>query len=215
MGSPLQSSPYQLRVEGRDDHHCVVHLLRRHGFDWDDDTQDRPYVSYADGKEGLFASLSVAVKGSYERVGFVVDADTEVQDRWAQVRDRLKGAGLTPPDGPDPAGTIISGLRPRSLVGVWLMPDNANPGRLEDFLVKLVDVDDPCWQHAHEATAEAARRGCASTDTVKSTLHAWLAWQQEPGLPFGTALRARVFRNDSEDARRFVAWFTRLFGEEG
>ena len=87
MGPPLQSSPYQLRVEGRDDRHCVVHLLGRHGFEWDDDTRDRPYVSYAGGKDELFASLSVTVKGSYERVGFVVDADTEVQDRWIQVRE--------------------------------------------------------------------------------------------------------------------------------
>jgi len=48
-------------------------------------------------------------------------------------------------------------------------------------------------------------------DRGKSTLHTWLAWQETPGLPFGTALRAEFFRHDTEDALRFVAWFRRLF----
>lgn len=62
---------------------------------------------------------------------------------------------------------------------------------------------------AHEAHQRGAR--CKPVDHLKSALHTWLAWQEEPGLPFGTALRAQVFRHDSEDALRFVAWFNRLF----
>ena len=48
-------------------------------------------------------------------------------------------------------------------------------------------------------------------DVRKAVLHAWLAWQQEPGLPYGTAIRARYFMHDSPVAARFVAWFRRLF----
>jgi hypothetical protein len=41
---PREDSPYRLLVEGSDDQHSVIHLLRRHGFDWDDKTTDRPYL---------------------------------------------------------------------------------------------------------------------------------------------------------------------------
>jgi len=32
----LAHSPYRLLVEGRDDEHCVLQLMRRHGVNWDD-----------------------------------------------------------------------------------------------------------------------------------------------------------------------------------
>ena len=95
------------------------------------------------------------------------------------------------------------------------MPDNSSPGILEDFLSRLVPREDTIWDHAGEVVAEARRFGarCREVDHLKSSLHTWLAWQEDPGLPFGTALRAQVFRHDSEDALRFVAWFRRLFVE--
>ena len=37
--------------------------------------------------------------------------------------------------------------------------------------------------------------------------------QEEPGLPFGTALKAGSFETDREGALQFVAWFRNLFVE--
>ena len=48
-------------------------------------------------------------------------------------------------------------------------------------------------------------------DKMKAILHAWLAWQEEPGCPYGTAIRAKYFGDDSPAATKFVAWFRRLF----
>ena len=95
------------------------------------------------------------------------------------------------------------------------MPDNSSPGTLENFLGELVPSNHPVWAYASEATTEARQRGagCLEKDHLKSTLHTWLAWQEEPGLPFGTALRTGVFEAESETARRFVSWFNRLFVE--
>lgn len=213
---PSESSPYQLIVEGRDDLHSVVHLLRRHGFDWEDPRTERPYIASRDGIEEVLRIIPVAAKGSYERLGVVLDADSAVADRWHQIRERLRQAGLDAPTVPDPAGTVVGGLRPGSRVGIWLMPDNTSPGRLEDFLARLVPPDDRCWDYADEVTSEARRRGasCKQGDHVKSVIHTWLAWQETPGLPFGVALRAQVFRHDGEDAIKFVRWFRRLFVEE-
>ena len=95
------------------------------------------------------------------------------------------------------------------------MPDNSSPGTLEDFLNKLVSEGDPIRSYADEVVIEARQRGarCQERDHVKSALHTWLAWQEEPGLPFGTAMKAEYFEKDSDDAHRFVAWFHRLFVE--
>ena len=48
-------------------------------------------------------------------------------------------------------------------------------------------------------------------DSDKAVLHTWLAWQQVPGLPYGTAMRARYFRDDSPAAQAFVSWFRTVF----
>lgn len=210
---PTRKSPYRLLVEGVDDLHSVIHLLKRHDYDWDDIGIVRPYVHETGSLNDLLAELPVTLKGPYERIGILVDANGSSQNRWAQIRDRAKQAGLDLPKAPDLTGTVVPGLRPGSRVGVWLMPDNTSPGRLEDFLHKLVPENDPVWPLADEIVQEARKRGarCKEGDHLKSRLHTWLAWQERPGIPFGTALEAKVFRHDTEEALRFVAWFNRLF----
>ena len=102
----------------------------------------------------------------------------------------------------------------RTRVGVWLMPDNQRIGTLEDFLRTLVEDADSLLPHAQESTTQAKKTHGADfrdMDEQKAVLHAWLAWQEVPGLPYGTAIRARYFRQDSPVAERFVAWFRRLF----
>lgn len=210
---PPKNSPYRLVVEGDDDLHTITNLLIRHGYDWDDRSKVRPYVDSSGGITKLLDSLSVILKTSYERIGIVIDANASLPNRWAQLQGRAANEGVGLPDSPHPEGTIVSGRRPGSRIGVWLMPDNTSPGTLDSFLTRLVPADDPCWAYADEAAIEARRRGarCPEKDHLKSQLHTWLAWQAEPGLPFGTALRAEVFQHDTEDALRFVAWFHRLF----
>ena len=87
-------------------------------------------------------------------------------------------------------------------------------GTLERFLEALVQEADPLLPYAREATRRAKTQHGASYPDCgvrKAVLHAWLAWQREPGLPYGTAIRARYFRHDSLVAEQFVAWFRRVF----
>jgi hypothetical protein len=215
MAAPPKESPYRLLVEGTDDLHSVIHLMARHGFDWEDEGKLRPFVSSLDGVEKLLRAVPVTLKGTYERVGIVLDANSSLITRWAQLRARANQADVALPESPESEGTIVEGSRPGSRVGIWLMPDNSSPGTLENFLGDLVPQSHPVWAYAGEVTVEARQRGagCLEKDHLKSTLHTWLAWQEEPGLPFGTALRTGVFQTESETARRFVGWFNRLFVE--
>ena len=101
----------------------------------------------------------------------------------------------------------------RARVGVWLMPNNQREGTLENFLRDLVEEADPLLPCAEESSRRAKELGAgfSANDTDKAVLHTWLAWQEETGLPYGTAMRARYFRDDSLAAQAFVTWFRAVF----
>ena len=46
---------------------------------------------------------------------------------------------------------------------------------------------------------------------IKAVLHSWLAWQREPGLPYGTALKARFFEADLAVAKESAKWFKAVY----
>jgi hypothetical protein len=209
--SPIrESAANRLIVEGRDDQWSIINLTRRHGWDWDHPREFFPYIDDSRGVTQALEALPVAVK-SCRRVGIVLDADVVPMNRWNAIHGRLSAVGFTLPDAPAPEGTIISIADQR--IGVWLMPDNLNPGKLEDFLAILVPSEDPCWPWAESASGKAKELGApySELDFIKARIHAWLAWQAEPGLPFGTAINAAVFSHDTPLARSFVDWMTRLF----
>jgi len=159
-----------------------------------------------------------------DRLGIVVDADhsqaTDPDDgflkRWVQLKETLTNLGYTDvPDQPDRNGTIV-GLnqeeRPR--VGVWMMPDNQSPGKLEDFVRRLVrSGDEGLWEHAVQAALEATSKGAkfAAKDQPKAQIHTFLAWQDVPGVPMGLAITKQYLDAKSPEAKIFVGWLCRLF----
>ncbi|WP_020506335.1 DUF3226 domain-containing protein [Lamprocystis purpurea] len=205
------SAPHRLIVEGRDDQWSIIALTAKYGWDWDNPAPHYPFVADAKGDTLALESLPLAVR-SYRRVGVVLDADFSPERRWQSVCDLLSDEGFPVPTRPDPEGTVVERMDGKR-IGVWLMPDNQNPGKLEDFLALLVPPADPCWAWAEESTTRAVRLGAGFTpsDFIKAHIHTWLAWQKEPGQPFGTAIRAATFAHDAAAARRFVAWMERLF----
>lgn len=143
-------------------------------------------------------------------LGYVLDADHSVKERWAEVTTRLRTCGLAAPSKPPLEGYVQSG---RTRVGVWLMPNNRHRGALEQFLATLVPQGDRLFDHAKDATREALKLGAAFAqhDVAKADLHAYLAWQEEPGRPYGTAIENEYLGDRSEVADAFVKWYRRLF----
>jgi hypothetical protein len=209
---PAKSSLFQLFVEGKDDLHSITNLLERHGYDWNHNAL-APYVHDSGGIERLFEALQLALK-TCVRVGVVIDADLSPTNRWAQVEAILKVNGIAPP-APNQKGLVMSVAGPARLerLGIWMMPDNQTAGVLEDFLRRLVPVGDTCWQLADTSTKQARAHGAPlkENDHAKGAIHTWLAWQDPPGQPFGTALNAHILNHDSTEALEFVNWFNRLF----
>lgn len=212
-------SSARLLVEGKDDKHSVVHLLTRHGFDFADVARRPVEVDDYEGIDKLLKGV-VTATSTYSRVGVIVDADQSLVDRWAQLCGCLTRAGqergyapIQLPAAPEPGGTIVAGCKLDWKLGVWVMPDNVQRGMLADFLVALVPADDACWPLAVESTRRARELGAPLKllHESKGAMHAWLAWQDPSGQPFGTALRSKALRHDAAVALAFLDWFKRLF----
>lgn len=206
-----------VHVEGKDDQHAIMHLLIRHGVDYDSKSRGPglPEFHVVGSVEELLAGIETAVQVARGRpVGFVLDADSPLADRWRAVRNQLALVQVDTPEDPPPNGFIAQSPTYRSRVGVWLMPDNRHDGKLETFLRTLIDEDDLLIGHATSSTDAAKGLGArfGDRDRVKAVIHAWLAWQEKPGRPYGTAVRAKYFRHDSPVAAAFVAWFKQLYG---
>ena len=213
-----------LHVEGTDDVHAIKHLLFRHGFDCptkgdprsaDDFSENVPEIKAAGGERRVLAAMETAVPVSTGRsVGFVLDADAVSENRWQAVRDRLGTFELELPDRIPEDGFVgdIAAFKVR--VGVWLMPDNRRSGALEEFLQDLIDEDNRLISVAMDSTeiAKAVGADFPESNKSKAVLHAWLAWQETPGLPYGSAIRARYFRDDSPAALAFIQWYRNVFG---
>ena len=202
----------QLYVEGKDDYHALFHFLATRQLNttapW------FPEIKEAGDVDKVLNSIDIAIRfGTGHTVGFMLDANTSPNDRWRAVSRRLVSAGLTPPAEPPAAGYIGFCESFQTRAGVWMMPNNRREGALEDFLLALINPTDPLLTHARGATAHAKALGAAfpGSATRKAELRAWLAWCEEPGLPYGIAIKSGYFPHDSPDCEAFVAWFRELF----
>ncbi len=226
-GPPRKERTRWLVVEGSDDLFVTVELLARHGAFWGDNTReasaDLPYVHSANGIDALRDIVAVQAK-SRHRLGMILDADLEAGKAWSKARKRLceiidPPAWLSPmlaqlPETLPKEGLVVE--EGERALGVWIMPDNGTRGALEDFLVDLVPPGDIHWGPACESVAAARQRGVLFPEQYRSKaeIHTWLAWQKEPGVPFGRAVKSAYFLHDAAGAMAFVAWFRRMFPGE-
>ena len=200
-------------MEGVDDEHVMKHICGNHGILPLDEIKEHG------GASKLLESVPVRIKASEEgdTVGIVIDADTNMRARWQSIRDRITTMGYeNVPEAPVPGGTNVDPpdgtLLPR--LGIWVMPDNRTDGILEDFLRFLVPQPSVLLDHAENSVAdipEGERRFRPREDELKAVIHTWLAWQREPGRPFGTAITERFLDSNVAEARVIASWLRRLF----
>lgn len=197
-----------LLVEGKDDSAVVQSLCLRYQV---------PEVFAVQPKQGdtrLLEGLPLELRRpGLDRLGVVLDADNDVQARWAAIRGALQqeGYGTIPRDLGAEGAVISEPDRPR--FGVWIMPDNAAPGMLEDFAASLIPPGDFLWAHADAVLSRipAEHRRFREVERPKAHIHTWLAWQEGPGSPMGQAITKGDLDATAPLAQRFVAWLRRLF----
>jgi hypothetical protein len=220
-----------LYVEGKDDTSVVSNLLRRHGIDTAKGDAHLRIQDKGD-VDSVLETMAEAIKASTDRpVGFIVDIDVVVTDRWTAVKDKISLAGGDPPMDCPVEGYIGQLADYPYSFGVWLMPDCASDGgKLEHLICTLIPCNDPLWDHAQDATntakekvtwvnGELAAAGSPElwecfreVDTIKAQVRAWLAWQKEPGAQLGAAINDKILGCDSAGAIAFLKWLRQLYG---
>lgn len=200
---------YILLVEGPEDQHVIQHLSTKNGV-----ARGSFEIVAKGGYENLLNTLDVELDGSeLQRLGIVVDADSDITTRWHSLRNRLQRCGYASlPQQPQSGGIIIEDLDQVTL-GIWIMPNNQLPGMLEDFITYLVPPGDPLWDHAKQCTADipANERRFASHQQVKAEIHTWLAWQEFPGTSLGLAITRQYLDSRLPIAQQFLTWLRQLF----
>jgi len=202
-----------LLVEGVDDEHVMRHICGNHGIPRLDE------IKQHGGAPELLESVPVRIKASEEgdAVGVVIDADTNMRRRWQSIRDRVTTMGYdNVPALPTTGGTILQPpegtLFPR--LGFWIMPDNRTDGILEHFLGFLIPQPNPLLDRVENCVAgipDGELRFRRLEDGPKAIIHTWLAWQREPGMPYGTAISERFLDPNIAQAHVLASWLRRLF----
>ena len=207
----------QLIVEGENDKHIVFALRDKYKLDKNFEIENLKTV------EKLLAGISTIIKESnLDVLGIILDADSDLEKRWQEVRAKVEPFGYDLPAKPDLNGTIVE-LSDTSMpyplkIGIWLMPNNQLTGAVEEFLQMLIRERDVLWKEAEliveklENEIDEALR-FPTKYRSKALIHSFLAWQKEPGRPMGFAITKRYFDADAKLAKTFAAWLERLFSE--
>lgn len=119
---PAPSSRSRLHVEGTDDSHALRHLLIRHGMDYDQNPwpAELPRIEDIGGKSEVLEGVETAVRLSNgQSVGFVLDANSSIQNSWKAVSSRLREVGMEVPNAIPPGGFVGEAEDYGARVGVW------------------------------------------------------------------------------------------------
>ena len=203
-----------LLVEGPNDRGVILGLMEKHHVE-----QKFTFV-ITTGIDNLLQQLDLYLKNAaaYGVIGMVVDADTNADSRWQQLRDRLMKTGkyacrkMPLDDG----GMIVEAedQEQDAKVGIWIMPDNKYKGTLENFLLQMVPDDDVLINEVERELVHLEKddlRRYRDIDRNKAKVHTYLAWENKPGTSLKTAIASRVLNPDADVAKLFVGWIRRLY----
>ena len=172
--------PRLLIGEGEDEANFFRAFLKHHGIT---DIQVEQY--------GGKTKLNVYIRElrrrpghhSLKALGVTRDTDTDCAGAFSSVAAALRAGGY-----PVPAAAGQHARTQQLNVGVFLMPDNARPGMLEDLCLSSVAPIDPaypCLQQFFDCVQKGAGR--QPGNVAKAMVHAWLATQAEPDCSLGVS----------------------------
>ncbi len=213
-----RNPPKILLVEGENEKRIIPYLMGRNGIHCGEQRSNAVVdIEPAGGIENLLNRTFISSKlksPGLTCLGVLLDADEDSVQRWRQVRRLCLPYFPTLPDALPPEGVSITnaaGLR----IGVWIMPDNQSPGKLESLLKQLI----PRESQTLFAYAQAVCRNAKVTHKApyrdvhfdKACLHTWLAWNDQPGTQLHQVIDHGPFNAKLSDAGPFVQWFRNMF----
>jgi len=198
-----------LLTEGTNDCHVIAALCKFH------DIQEGRFGFYECGNDKkVLKKANALLQGACPKdvIGIVLDADVNISGRWESIKSKLsRNDTYNFPDTPVKAGTILKSTGMPTL-GIWIMPNNLDVGMLEDFCATLIDEDK---LNTVKSIVDNIKGSDVATfkdvQLSKAEIHTYLAWQDEPGRPLGQSITANTLKPDTDTAKVFVEWLSRLF----
>jgi hypothetical protein len=204
-----QDTDKVLLVEGTDDCHVVMALCAAHQVP----ETFGLYECNGDAKVLRRLNALILRPNPPQVIGVMLDADSpSLEGRWQSIKSKLSHYSYSFPDIPDINGTIVESSGDEPKLGFWLMPNNQDSGKLEDFCAELAEPASLVF--ARECVEEAQVKGATTfkgVDLSKAVIHTYLAWQDEPGRPLGQAITKQALRPNTDIAMRFTNWLALLF----
>lgn len=197
------------------------HLPNPKGLPTKDDLKKKQFFKPANGYDNVPALISATLKiEGLTNLGVIVDAnDKGIGSRWDAIKNRLSdkfGMDVLANLSLQPGGTVIREEGVSLTVGVWVMPDNQSNGYLEHFLESMLPPEGKIelWEYIRMALKELqSQKFCEFEEKnyQKALVRTWLAWQEEPGLSYGTALSKGYFNPNVEAVKPFLEWIENTF----
>ena len=211
----------QLIVEGNDAI-AIANLLKKRNLPppegyGEPKRFENEFVKRAGGVDKITKTLNEALlNATLTNIGVIVDAnEVGASKRWENLKsllvEKIEYTSLERIENYGTGKIIKDG---NLTIGIWIMPDNQNNGYLEHFLVSLISSDDRILPFAQQQMQQLKFQGLQAFSDVKAQkalLHTWLAWQKEPGKPFGQAAELGYFDVNSPVLDDFEQWFKATF----
>jgi hypothetical protein len=210
----------RLILEGKTEIYAIAEIWKKHfpmpsGFT---KRTEKEFAQEENGFEGAITLFEAALfSANINNIGLVIDADFANQNggvaaRWQRVQQVLKKRfpNLEMNSVPSLEGTV---LKPNNdiTIGIWIMPNNKEEGYLEHFLVQMIEKEDVIYKNALHSVGQLYEKKLLSNwlREKKHHLYTWLAWQQEPGQTFGTAIKKGGLQ--TENVKSFLNWLNATF----
>lgn len=173
-------------------------------------------------KEGVFSLLPELLKqledGTTEKLAVVVDADSLVngggfQKACDRVGRIVQPAGFDLAPGKSADGLVFENSDGLADLGLWVMPNNADEGMLEDWIKQCLHPgEDALYQHAG-TSIDAIPGGpkFKPLHRTKAEVATWLAWQEKPGHGLYNAAKPDLLNTSAPLFAGLHAWLTHVF----
>ena len=162
----------------------------------------------------LLKSVGIMVTTTkFQSIGVLLDADRDIHQCWDEVVKGFSRTSIQMPRAPGSSGTIIPEQVGQPRIGIWLMPDNTSSGEVEDFVLRMMPVNDNVWPIAdgYINSIPAPARQFEQLKTDKAKLYAWLATRREPSR-MGAAIGNLDLEINGPLCQDFLNWLTDVFG---
>lgn len=236
MTKKAQIHARTLLVEGEDDKKFFTTILTKDLNFKDDEFSIEPpkdvmnpeneekKVVYRNGINTLLKILPIRLSyvrnGTIKQLGIVIDADSKeefgFQNRRKQITDILQTHGYTITEPPSISNTGESFIHEKDgfIVWLWIMPNHANEGMFEDFLLETIHT--PAQTKLLETVKDTVKnlgeqQLFIPKHTPKAHLSTWLAWQKDVGMSVGYAYHKGLFKKDHQNIIAVKAWLENVF----